>query len=109
MEILFKSLASGLITGVILTVASLSGPKLAGAIGGVPIVFAISYGIILVGGSTATKDFLVGGIYGAIAAIFFSLILIWLNYMFHGHAWVNFGTAYILCFLLAYLMVYFTS
>ena len=109
MEIFFKSLASGAITGVILLISSISGPKLAGAIGGIPIVFAISYALLLMDKTMSTKDFLTGGIYGALAAIFFSLILIYFNYKFHGHEWVNFGIAYILCFLFAYLMVHFTS
>ena len=34
MDILFKSLASALVTGIILIIAKFSGPKLAGAIGG---------------------------------------------------------------------------
>lgn len=109
MEIVLKSLASGVITGIILTVASVAGPKLAGAIGGIPIVFAISYAILVMDGGIGTKDFLVGGIYGALAAIFFSLILIWFNHQFQGQMWMNFAAAYILCFAFAYLTVHFTT
>ena len=46
MEIVLKSLASAVVTGIILLLAKFSGPKLAGAIGGIPIVFAISYVLI---------------------------------------------------------------
>ena len=43
MEIVFKSLASAVVTAIILLISKYSGPRLAGAIGGIPIVFAISY------------------------------------------------------------------
>ncbi|MDO8499861.1 MAG: hypothetical protein Q7S66_04345 [bacterium] len=56
-----------------------------------------------------SRQFLIGGIYGALAAIFFSLILIWLNASFLKTHWINFGTAYALCFLLALGLVYVTS
>lgn len=85
MEIVLKSLASAVVTGIILLLAKFSGPKLAGAIGGIPIVFAISYVLITMENKAAAKDFLVGGIYGAIAAIFFSVVLIWLIQQFPKH------------------------
>ena len=50
MEIVLKSLASAVITAIILLIAKFSGPKLAGAIGGIPIVFAISYVLLTLGG-----------------------------------------------------------
>lgn len=46
MDIVIKSLASAIITAIILLIAKFSGPKLAGAIGGIPIVFTISYIIL---------------------------------------------------------------
>lgn len=70
MDILIKSLASGVVTAIILLIAKFSGPKLAGAIGGIPIVFAISYVLLMWNDKTTTHDFLVGGIYGALAAVF---------------------------------------
>lgn len=109
MDILIKSIASGLVTAIILFIASTSGPKLAGAIGGIPIVFAVSYILVTMTEKTASKDFLVGGIYGAIAAIFFSLVLIGLNTHFVKSHWLNFAIAYILCFFLALGLVHFTS
>lgn len=109
MEIILKSLASAVVTAIILMIAKFSGPKLAGAIGGIPIVFAISYILITMENRGLAKDFLIGGIYGAIAAIFFSLLLIWLNSQFVKIHWVNFIIAYILCFLFALVMVYFTT
>lgn len=79
MEIVFKSLAAAVVTAIILLVAQYSGPKLAGAIGGIPIVFAISYVLVTMENKSSAHDFLIGGIYGAVAAIFFSLILVWFN------------------------------
>jgi hypothetical protein len=109
MDIILKSLASAVVTAIILVIAKFSGPKLAGAIGGIPIVFAISYILLTMGDRGLSRQFLVGGIYGAIAAIFFSLILIWLNAQFLKTHWINFTIAYFACFLLALALVYFTT
>lgn len=109
MEIVFKSLASAVVTGIILVIAKYSGPKLAGAIGGIPIVFAISYILITLEKKSAAREFLIGGIYGAIAAIFFSLILIWFNQQFPKHHWVSFTVAYVLCFFFALGLAHFTT
>jgi hypothetical protein len=109
MEIILKSLISAVITGVILVIAKFAGPKLAGAIGGIPIVFAVSYVLTTMENKIIATDFLVGGIYGAIAAIVFSLILILLNYMFPNYHWISFSIAYVLCFLFAFGIVHFTT
>lgn len=109
MDILIKSVASGIVTAIILLIARYSTPKLAGAIGGLPIVFAVSYALLFLSNKGIAKDFLVGGIYGAIAAIFFSLVLIGLNVHFSENYWLNFAIAYVLCFLLAPSMVYLTA
>lgn len=109
MDIILKSLASAVVTGIILLIAKFAGPKLAGAIGGIPIVFAVSYILVTMQDKTIANDFLVGGIYGAIAAVFFSIILILFNNKLVEYHWINFVVAYILCFLLAFGMVYFTS
>ncbi len=61
MDIILKSLASAVVTAIILVLAKFSGPKLAGAIGGIPIVFAISYVLITLENRSAAKEFLVGG------------------------------------------------
>lgn len=109
MEIVIKSLASALITAVILLLTKIVGPKLAGAIGGIPIVFAISYVLITMEDKSLSRDFLMGGIYGAIAAIFFSVVLIWFNVTFLDTHWLNFIAAYILCFFLALGFVFITK
>lgn len=100
MEILLKSLVSALATAIILFVAKYVDPKLAGAIGGLPIVFAVSYVLLTLNEKTISQKFLEGGIYGAVAAILFSLALIWLNGQFPKAHWANFIAAYALCFLL---------
>lgn len=109
MDIVLKSLASAVVTGIILMIAKISGPRLAGAIGGIPIVFAISYVLLTMQDKNISRQFLVGGVLGAIAAIFFSVILIWLNSQFAKTHWVNFAIAYIACFLFALVLVRFTS
>jgi hypothetical protein len=109
MDIVIKSLAAAAVTAIILVVQKYFGPKLAGAIGGLPIVFAISYILINLNNKTSSRDFLVGGIYGAIAAILFSLVLIWLNIQFVKGFWLNFAIAYVICFLFSLLLVYITS
>ena len=109
MEIILKSLASAAVTAMVLVIAKFSGPKLAGAIGGLPIVFVVSYILITMSNKAASKDFLIGGIYGAIAAIFFSAVLIWMNVQFAKTFWLNLIIAYILCFFLSLFLVYLTS
>jgi hypothetical protein len=109
MDIILKSLVSAVITAIILLISKISGPKLAGALGGVPIVFAISYVLITMQDKTLAKNFLIGGIYGALAGIFFSIILIGLNYQFIKTHWINFAIAYLACFLFALFLVQVTS
>ncbi|PIT86505.1 MAG: hypothetical protein COU33_02770 [Candidatus Magasanikbacteria bacterium CG10_big_fil_rev_8_21_14_0_10_43_6] len=108
MDIILKSLASAIVTAIILVIAKFSGPKLAGAIGGIPIVFAVSYILLTLEDRSISRQFLVGGIYGAVAAIFFSIALIWLNAEFLKTHWLNFVVAYIACFMFALLLVHFT-
>ena len=98
-----------MVTAVILVINKYAGPRLAGAIGGIPIVFAISYILITASNKGSARDFLVGGVYGAIAAIFFSLVLIFLNSKFLDSHWLNFVVAYVLCFLLAFGLSVFTN
>jgi hypothetical protein len=109
MDIIIKSLASAVVTAIILVIAKFSGPKLAGAVGGVPIVFAISYILLTMNNRSISREFLVGGIFGAVAAIFFSLILIWLNTQFIKSFWLNFIIAYAACFLVALALTHFSS
>ena len=109
MDILLKSIISGIVTAIILIIAKFASPKLAGAIAGIPIVFAVSYLLLTFGNKTSNNAFLTGGIYGAVAAIFFSGVLIWLNVKFVNNIYINFVIAYILCFLLALGLTYFTS
>ena len=108
MDIVLKSLASAVVTAIILLISKYSAAKLWGAIGGIPIVFAISYILLTLKDKSISRDFLVGGIYGAIAAIFFSVVLILLNAKFLESHWLNFAIAYAFCFLLALTLVYFT-
>lgn len=61
MDIILKSLLSAVITAIILLIAKFFGPKLAGAIGGIPIVFAVSYILITMENKILAKDFLLGG------------------------------------------------
>ena|SRR3989338_2234573 len=109
MDIIFKSLASAVVTAIILLLARFFGPVLAGAIGGIPVVFAVSYVLLTMKDRSVAHDFLLGGIYGAVAAIFFSVVLLWLNSQFIKSHWLNFAVAYVLCFLLALLLVQLTS
>src|SRR3989338_2699665 len=109
MDIIFKSLAAAGVTAIILLVAKYSGPRMAGALGGIPIVFAVSYILLTLKDKSISRDFLIGGIYGATAAVFFSLILIWFNSQFLKSHWLNFAAAYALTFLLAFILVKFTS
>lgn len=109
MDIVLKSLSSAVVTAIILTIAKFAGPKLAGAIGGIPIVFAISYVLLTMNDKSISRQFLIGGICGAIAAIFFSLVLLWLNAQFLKTHWPNFAIAYVACFLFALALVHVTA
>ena len=46
MDIFYKNLIAAVVTASVLLVEKYSGPRVAGAIGGIPIVFAISYVLI---------------------------------------------------------------
>ena len=109
MDILLKSLASAVITALILILARFAGPRLAGALGGIPIIFAMSYILVTSSDKSLSRDFLIGGIYGALAGIFFSVVLIFLNAQFLKTHWINFAVAYALCFLFALGLTYFSS
>ncbi|HAT03193.1 MAG TPA: hypothetical protein DCS29_00235 [Candidatus Magasanikbacteria bacterium] len=109
MDIFIKSLASAAATAVILLIAKFSSPKLAGAIGGIPIVFVVSYILVTMSNRGASREFLVGGIYGAIGAICFSLVLLWLNVQFVKTFWLNLLIAYSICFVIALILVHITS
>ena len=104
MDIVLKSLASAAVTAIILVVAKFSGPKMAGALGGIPIIFVVSYIFLTMQDRSGARQFLVGGVYGAIAAVFFSVLLIWLNVHFLKTHWINLVVAYIACFLLAFIL-----
>ena len=103
MDIIWKSLLASVITAVILLIERYVGPKVAGAIGGIPIVYAISYVLVtyLERDSEKIVGFLRGGVYGALAAIFFCVLLGLLTYKFPEYYWVNFAVSYIACFSLA--------
>ena len=109
MDIILKSLVGGIVIALVLVIQKFAGPRLAGAIGGLPLVFAISYILLTLHNKAPSRDFLIGGIYGAIAAIFFSLALIWLNVQFVKNFWLNLIVAYVLCFFLSLSLVYFTA
>ncbi len=109
MDIVLKSLASAAVTAIILLIAKYSGPRLAGAIGGIPIVFAVSYVLVTMQNKAMAKEFLIGGIYGALAAILFSVVLIIFNSQFLKTHWLNFVAAYILSFLFAFFLAIFTA
>lgn len=106
MSILIKSILSGVIVGLILLLSKYLGPKLAGAIGGVPLIFALTYGLTIAETPEKAQGFLLGGIYGSIAGMVFIGLLMVLNFYFIKTYWINFGVAYALCFLLALSMVY---
>ena len=62
MDIVLKSLASAVVTAIILVVAKFSGPKMAGALGGIPIIFVVSYIFLTMQDRSGARQFLVGGI-----------------------------------------------
>ena len=76
MDILLKSIVTGIVVAIILLIAKFSSPKLAGTISSVPIIYAISYVLITMKDKAASRSYLIGGIYGAIATIFFGAVLI---------------------------------
>ncbi len=104
MDILWKSIVGGTITGLILWIAKNVSPRIAGALGGIPIIFAITYVLVTMENKGSTQEYLTGGIYGAIASIFFSVVLIACNNYFPRYHWVNFAIVYLLCFGLAFGM-----
>jgi len=109
MDIIWKSLLAAVITAVILIIERSVGPKIAGAIGGIPIVYAISYVLVTYAERDSDKiaGFLRGGVYGAIAAVLFCVLLGILSYKLPDYYWVNFTVSYITCFLLALCLATF--
>ena len=103
MDIVYKSLIAAIITAVILVIEKHSGPRIAGAIGGIPIVFAISYVLVTyqLKDVPQMNEFLWGGVIGAVGGVLFSFILIFLNTKFSQYYWFNFMGAYALIFLFA--------
>lgn len=103
MDIVYKSLIAAVITAVILLIERYSGPRVAGAIAGIPIVFAISYVLITyqLKDIPQMNEYLWGGVIGAIGGLLFSIILIWLNTKFSQYYWYNFFGAYLFIFLFA--------
>jgi drug/metabolite transporter (DMT)-like permease len=106
MVIIYKSLLAAVVTAVILLIEKHSGPRIAGAIGGIPIVFAITFVLITYQEKNIAQmsEFLWGGVIGACAGILFSLLLIFLNKNFTHHYWLNFVATYVLCFFFALLV-----
>lgn len=103
MAIALKSLAAAAITAAILLIERYAGPRIAGAIGGIPIVFAVSFVLITMNTRNIAQisDFLLGGIIGAVAGILFCAVLWFLDSHFLRFYWINFAGAYLLCFLAA--------
>ena len=106
MEIILKSLASAVITAIILVIAQFSGAKLAGALGGIPIVFAVSFVLVTMQSKNITEidGFLKGGIIGALAGVLFCLILLFLNHKNIELYWFNFAISYAICFAFAFFL-----
>lgn len=104
LEIIYKSLIAAFITAIILLIAKFTGPRMAGAIGGIPIVFAISFVLITMQNKNPAQigEFLWGGVIGAIAGIIFCLLLLFLNQKNISWYWANFVIAYVTCFGFAY-------
>ncbi len=102
MNILIKSMGAALVTAVILVISDLFGSKIAGIIGGIPIVYAISYVILTSDNKGHASEYLIGGISGTIAAVFFGLFLLFLNSKSPQTHWLNFIGAYVLCAAIAF-------
>lgn len=105
MEILLKSLAAAVITALILLLERYAGPRIAGAIGGIPIVFAVSFVLVTMQHKNITQisEFLLGGVIGAVAGVLFCIVLWYLNKHYIDYYWWNFAGSYLLCFLFALL------
>ena len=103
MEIIWKSGVAAAVTALILLLAKVSGPKVAGAVGGIPIVFAISFVLVTMEmkDMEAISQFLFGGIIGALGGILFCALLWYLDFKLLHLYWMNFALAYLACFLFA--------
>ncbi len=97
MDILLRSLLAGGAAAIILTVAKFGGPRLAGAVGGIPIIYAISYILITYNNKNEARNFLLGGINGFFASLLFIVSLLLLNYLLPKNHWLNFIIAYFAC------------
>jgi len=78
-DIVIKSLSAAAITGIILVVTKLTNKKIAGVIGGIPIVYAISYVLLTLENKKLSENYLKGEISGTIATVIFRVLLLIIN------------------------------
>lgn len=109
MDIVLKSFVAWGAAALVLTVAKYAGPRMAGAVGGVPIIFAVSYILVTYHNKPAAKNFLIGGAYGTIGFIVFLGALLLLNQRYAANHWINFAFAYALCLLVAIITTHLST
>jgi uncharacterized membrane protein (GlpM family) len=108
-DILLKSFVAWGAAALILTVAKFAGPRMAGAIAGIPIVFAVSYILVTYSNKSTSRNFLIGGLYGTAGFVVFVVSLVLLNQRFPANYWLNFTLAYLICLAVAVLLTHFSS
>jgi len=106
MDILLKGFASGVIVMGVLLAERYFGAKVAGILGGIPLVFAISFAFIaLKTGKEGAQNFILGGFWSLLPTLFFYFLLSFVTLRNGDHPLVNLALTYLLSFVLIFLIL----
>jgi uncharacterized membrane protein (GlpM family) len=111
MDIVLKSIASGITVGIILTVLKFFGPKIAGIFAGIPLVFAISFALVAISNpeKSSLQNFIWGGVIAIIPTLFFYAILSFLTNKAPEKWAINLGITYFLVILFIVAITFFLA
>lgn len=107
MEILLKSIFSGVLIGVVLFITKLFGPKVGGIVAMVPLMFTLAFLFSTYGkNSFYIQDFILSGIIGTILFVVFLAVLYFLNKNSDKYC-LNLAISYAVWFGGSFLWIYF--
>lgn len=106
MDILLKGFFGGIVVIIVLVAEKYLGAKVAGVLGGIPLIFAISFAFVaLKTGQEGAINFIKGGFWSLLPTLFFYLLLSFLTLKNGGHPLVNLTVTYTLSFTLIFLIL----
>ena len=107
MEILLKSVLSGVLIGAVLLITKLFGPKVGGIMAMVPLMFTLAFLFSTYGkNSTYIQGFILSGIAGTVLFVAFLVALYFFNKNTDNY-WINLAISYVIWFVGAFAWIYF--